>query len=269
MSASPTTDALRVVIVDDEPLAREGLVESIARLTTRGEIASMQVVASCETAAAGRSAILALSPDIALVDVQMPVTSGLEMLAALEPESLPPAVLMITAHTQYALDAFGVRALDYLVKPVPLATLAAALNRAATRVAEVRALRAATDLAPPLPRGTTTQPYLRQLVIPDRGQRTVVAVEDIVWIEGETYYVRVHTARGGRLLRERLGALADALSPADFFRTHRSAIVRLAAVREICIDGPYSASVVLTNGARVPLSRDRVRSLEEHLRSRR
>ena len=263
------TDGLRVIIVDDEPLAREGLTESIARLVSREEIAPMRVVAACETAAAGAGAIKSLSPDIALVDVQMPVMSGLEMLAALEPESVPPAILMVTAHTQYALDAFGVRALDYLVKPVPLATLAAALRRACTRVAEVRALRAATEIAPPLPAGTAAQPYLRQLVIPERGQRTVVPVEDIVWIEGETYYVRVHTARGGRLLRERLGALADALNPDDFFRTHRSAIVRLAAVREICIDGPYSASVVLANGARVPLSRDRLRSLEDRLRSRR
>lgn len=263
------TDALRVVIIDDEPLAREGLTESIARLVSRDEIGPMRVVASCETAAAGARAIRSLAPDIALVDVQMPVTSGLEMLAALEPETVPPAILMITAHTQYALDAFGVRALDYLVKPVPLATLAAALRRAATRVAEVRALRAATELAPPLPTATTAQPYLRQLVIPERGQRTVVPVEDIIWIEGETYYVRVHTARAGRLLRERLGALADALNPADFFRTHRSAIVRLAAVREICIEGPYSASVVLANGARAPLSRDRLRSLEDQLRARR
>jgi DNA-binding LytR/AlgR family response regulator len=269
VSASSAADALRVVIVDDEPLAREGLEESIARLESRDEIAPMRVVASCETAAAAARAIRSLVPDIALVDVQMPVTSGLEMLASLEPEMVPPAVLMITAHTQYALDAFGVRALDYLVKPVPLATLAAALRRATTRVAEARALRAATALGPPLPAPTTAQPYLRQLVIPERGQRTVVPAEDIIWIEGETYYVRVHTARGGRLLRERLGALADALSPADFFRTHRSAIVRLSAVREICIEGPYSATVVLANGARVPLSRDRMRSLEDQLRARR
>jgi two-component system LytT family response regulator len=269
VSAPSLTDGLRVIIVDDEPLARDGLAEGIARLVSRDEIGPMRVVASCETAAAGTRAIASLAPDIALVDVQMPLMSGLEMLAALEPESVPPAVLMITAHTQYALDAFGVRALDYLVKPVPLATLAAALRRASTRVAEVRALHAATALAPPLPAATSAQPHLRQLVIPERGQRTVVPVEDIIWIEGETYYVRVHTARGGRLLRERLGALADALSPADFFRTHRSAIVRLTAVREIRIDGPYSASVVMSNGARVPLSRDRLRSLEDQLRSRR
>ena len=269
MTAPTRDDPLRIVSVDDEPLAREGLAESVARLVRQGDVAPMRVVASCESAAAGGRAIHSLAPDVLLVDVQMPLASGLEMLASLEPEALPPAVLMITAHTQYALDAFGVRALDYLVKPVPLATLAVALQRAATRVAEVRALRAAAEAAAPLGPRAADQPHLRQLVIPERGQRTVVPVEDVIWIEGETYYVRVHTARGGRLLRERLGALADALDPAEFFRTHRSAIVRIAAIREILIEGPYSASVVLTNGMRAPLSRDRVRVLEDQLRARR
>ena len=268
MTGSSGDQPLRVVIVDDEPLAREGLAESIERLVRQGELRGIVVVASCETALAGERAIRDLAPDIALVDVQMPLVSGLEMLARLEPEAMPPAVLMVTAHAQYALDAFGVRALDYLVKPVPLATLAAALRRAATRVAEVRALRAVTEMPPPLPAATTAEPYLRQLVIPDRGQRIVVPVADIIWIEGETYYVRVHTARQSRLLRERLGALADALDPAEFFRAHRSAIVRLAEVRGIRMEGPYSASVVLANGARAPLSRDRVRGLEDVLRSR-
>jgi DNA-binding LytR/AlgR family response regulator len=269
VTSLPLDQPLRIVIIDDEPLAREGLRESIERLVREGTISGTTVVASCETADAGDRAIRELSPDIALVDVQMPLMSGIEMLARLEPEVMPPVVLMITAHTQHALDAFGVRAIDYLVKPVPLATLAAAITRAATRVAEVRALRVVMEMPPPLPGPTLSEPYLRQLVIPERGQRIVVRVDDIVWIEGETYYVRVHMSRQSRLLRERLGALAEALNPTEFFRTHRSAIVRLADVREIHMDGAYSASVVLSTGARAPLSRDRVKALEELLRARR
>lgn len=267
MTGLPLVDDMRVVIVDDEPLAREGLAESIARLVSEGAIPRMTIAAACENAEQGLGAVRDMAPDIVLVDVRMPATSGLDMLAQLEPEVMPPAVLMVTAHSEHALRAFGVRALDYLVKPVPLAVLAAALRRAATRVAEVRALRAATETAPPLPAPTAAEPYLRQLVIPERGQRLVVPVDEITWIEGETYYVRVHTTRQSRLLRERLGALADALDPTKFFRTHRSAIVRLSAVREIHIDGPYTASVLLTTGERVPLSRDRVRVLEDMLRS--
>jgi two-component system LytT family response regulator len=269
MTATPWPDELRVIVVDDEPLAREGLEESIEHLVAAGQVPSMTVVASCESGPEALAAIRALSPDIALVDVQMPLVSGLQMLAQLEPEAVPPAVIMVTAHTEYALGAFGVRALDYLVKPVPRATLAMSLGRAVTRVAEVRALRAAMETPPPLPGATQAEPYLRRLVIPDRGQRFVVPVDDIVWIEGETYYVRVHTRRQSRLLRERLGALAEALDPAEFFRTHRSAIVSLAEVREVRTDGAYSASVVLANGVRVPLSRDRVRELEAILKARR
>src|SRR5262245_26852570 len=269
MTTTPFVDGLRVVVVDDEPLAREGLAESIERLVVAGHLPSMTVVASCESGPEALAAIRERSPDIALVDVQMPLVSGLEMLAQLEPEAMPPAVIMVTAHTEHALGAFGVRALDYLVKPVPRAVLADSLQRAATRVAEVRALRAAMEAPPPLPAATQAEPYLRRLVIPDRGQRLIVPVDDIVWIEGETYYVRVHTQRQSRLLRERLGALAEALDPAEFFRTHRSAIVRLAQVREVRTDGAYSAYVVLASGARVPLSRDRVRELEVILRRRR
>ena len=260
---------LRVVVVDDEPLAREGLEESIEHLVAAGQVPSMTVISACESGPEALAAIREHSPEIALVDVQMPIVSGLEMLAQLEPEVMPPAVIMVTAHAEHALGAFGVRALDYLVKPVPRAVLADSLRRAATRVAEVRALRAAMEAPPPLPAATPAEPYLRRVVVPDRGQRLIVPVDDIVWIEGETYYVRVHTARHSRLLRERLGALADALDPAEFFRTHRSAIVRLAQVREIHIDGAYSAHVVLASGAHVPLSRDRVRELEAILRTRR
>lgn len=267
MTATPWLDGLRIIVVDDEPLAREGLEDSIERLVAAGQVPSMTVVASCESSLEALTAIRELSPDIALVDVQMPIVSGLEMLAQLEPEAMPPAVIMVTAHTEYALGAFGVRALDYLVKPVPRAVLAESLQRAATRLAEVRALRAAMEAPPPLPGPTRAEPYLRRLVIPDRGQRLVVPVDEIVWIEGETYYVRVHTQRQSRLLRERLGALAEALDPAEFFRTHRSAIVRLAEVREVRTDGAYSASVVLASGARVPLSRDRVRELEVILKA--
>ena len=267
MTGLPLVDDMRVVVVDDEPLAREGLAESIARLVSEGAIPHMTIAAACEAAEQALGAIREMTPDVALVDVSMPTTSGLDMLAQLEPETMPPAVIMVTAHSEHALRAFGVRALDYLVKPVPLAVLATALERAATRVAEVRALRAATEIAPPLPAPTPAEPYLRQIVIPERDQRLVVPVDEITWIQGESYYVRVHTARQSRLLRERLGALADALDPTKFFRSHRSAIVRLAAVREVHIDGPYSASVLLTTGERVPVSRDRVRVLEGLLRS--
>ena len=255
---------LRVVIVDDEPLAREGLAASVRSLVERGDAPQSTVVATCHNATTATVALREHSPDVLLVDIQMPRVTGLELLEQLEPEAVPPAVIFVTAYEQHALRAFDVRALDYLVKPVPEARLAESLRRAATRVAEVRALRASLDTPPAVPAATPDVPYLRQLIIPDRGARIVVPVSEIEWIEGETYYVRVHTAGRARLLRERLRVLADALDPSEFFRTHRSAIVRIDLVREIRSEA-YSMHVVLANGARVPLSRDRVKQLEELL----
>lgn len=265
--ANEPSAPLRAVIVDDEPLARDGLARSIARLVTAGELPPITVVATCDGAPSARDALRRLTPDIVLVDVQMPGMSGIELLESLEPEAIPAAVLFVTAYDSHALRAFGVHALDYLVKPVPEARLRDALHRAATRVAEVRALRAMLE-PPPTLAPTPAAPYVRQIVIPERGVRRVVPVHEIEWIEGETYYVRIHAQGRGRLLRERLGALEAALDPSEFFRTHRSAIVRLALVRELRAESPHSSSVLLATGARVPLARDRHRRLEELLRGR-
>ena len=249
------TAPLRIAVVDDEPLAREGLVRAIAELAAAGEVPPMQVVAQAGSGVTGGEAIRNLAPDVALVDIAMPRMSGMEMVEALEPESTPPAVIFVTAYGEHALQAFGVRALDYLVKPVPDARLREALLRAARRVAEVRALRESLEAAP-LPARGPASPYLQRIEIPDRGVRRFVPVDEIEWIQGETYYVRIHAAGQSRLLRERMGALEDALDPAVFFRAHRSALVRLDRVREIRAESPYSCSVILASGARAPLARD-------------
>lgn len=259
------TAPLRVVVIDDEPLARAGLEASIAQLVAAGELPPCTVVATADSGVSGLEMIRRHVPDVALVDVAMPRLGGLAMLEQLEPEATPPAVIVVTAYTEHALDAFGVHALDYLVKPVPERRLRDALLRAAQRVAEVTALRATLEPAPPLPTPTSS-PYLERLVIVERGVRVVIPVEEIEWIQGETYYVRVHARGRSRLLRERLAALEAALDPARFVRVHRSAIVRLDLVREIRADSPYASSVVLATGARVPLSRERRARLEELLR---
>jgi two-component system LytT family response regulator len=264
MDSIPAGPALRAVVIEDEPLARDGLAASIRALVAEGQLPPIDVVATADSGVSGTEAILRERPDVALVDIAMPRMSGMEMVERLEPEATPPALVFVTAYGEHALQAFGVRALDYLVKPVPEARLRDALLRAATRVAEVRALRASLEAPAPLP-GAPAAPYLRQIVIPDRGVRLVVPVDEVEWIEGETYYVRVHTATRGRLLRERLGALEAALDPAVFFRSHRSALVRLDRVREIRADGPYSSHLVLASGARAPLARDRMRALEERI----
>jgi two-component system LytT family response regulator len=206
-------------------------------------------------------------------------------------------VIFVTAYDEHALRAFEARALDYVVKPVATDRLRSAVDRAARRVLEARALRDALEsdrggphsIVPDGPRRQAPAPgvpvtdapatdapiagatrldaahgggYLTQLLVRDRDGTTVVRVEEIDWVEADTYYVRLHTGSRSRLLRERMHVLEARLDPAMFFRAHRSAIVRLDRVRAVNAAGKYEHVVILASGARVPLSRDRRARLE-------
>ena len=253
---------LRAVVVDDEPLAREGLAADLAEL-------DLDVVAVCADGLAACDAITAHRPDVLFLDVEMPEVDGFGVLERLEPEELPPAVIFVTAYDAHAVRAFEAQALDYLVKPAAPERLAAAVARARQRVAEATALREALsgDTAEGAT-GNVDAGYLTQLVIRERGQTTVVPVRELHWIEADTYYVRLHLAAGGRprLLRERMSVLEARLDPAHFFRTHRSVIVRLELVRAVHMTSRYEHTVVLACGAKIRLSRDRRARLEELLR---
>lgn len=245
------TERLRAVVVDDELPAREGLAVDLATL-------GVDVVAACADARAAQVALREARADVLLVDVQMPEIDGFELIASLEPEELPPAVIFVTAYDEHALRAFEVRALDYVLKPFARERLQAAIERAGQRVRETRALAeqlgredAATDPSPPVP-------YVTRLVVRERDGSIVVPVSEVEWIEAETYYVRLHLSNGkSRLMRERMTVLEARLDPAQFCRTHRSAIIRLDLVRAVKTLSRYEHTVILASGARVPLSRDR------------
>jgi two-component system LytT family response regulator len=244
---------LRAIVVDDELLAREGLSADLASL-------GVHVIATCGDGYSARAAIVDLRPDLLFLDVEMPEVDGFAVLEGLEPEDIPPAVVFATAYDQHALRAFEARALDYLLKPFAPVRLREAVRRATQRVEEARALRDATEQ----PQGSTEQAaYLSQIIMRDREQVTIVPISELEWIEAETYYVRIH-AMGARprLLRERMSVLESRLDPARFFRSHRSAIIRLDLVRAVKTISRYEHSVVLATGAQVPLSRDRRAALE-------
>lgn len=253
---------LTVLIVDDEPLAREGLAHALRTLSGVGGVPQLQLVGEAANGEQGAALIREQAPDVVLADIAMPGLDGVEMFEELEPESLPPAVIFVTAHEEHALRAFGVQALDYLMKPVSMEALGRALMRAADRIAEQRALRATLEVAPDAPPATG---WLQRIIIPERGTRLIVPVADVEWIEGETYYVRVHAAGRARLLRERMSVLEAALDPGRFFRCHRSAIVQFSLVREIRATSPYAYVALLASGARVPVSRTRRVALEQLL----
>ncbi len=263
MSAQP--EPFRIAIVDDEPLARLGLVSAIKRITSSDPEIRLEVGDICANGVVAIEAIRQNRPDILLLDIAMPEVDGFAVLERLEPEETPAAVIFVTAYAEHALRAFEAEALDYVVKPVPDRRLKAALERAISRVKERHAAREQLE-APTLAK--SERAYLQQIVIPERGRQIVIPVGDVEWFQGDTYYVRVHAAPRERLLRERMHVLETLLDPASFMRIHRSAIVRISAIREIRSDSPYAFSVVLASGAIAPLSRDKRRALEETMTKR-
>jgi two-component system LytT family response regulator len=251
-------DAMRVLIVDDEPLAREGLRAAVDRLA----LPTLRIAGVCANGVEALDVIRDEQPDILLLDIAMPVLDGFAMLERLEPEATPPAVIFVTAYDEHALRAFDAEALAFLVKPVSDDKLRATLERAMRRVAEARALRADLRQTPSMRTGSE---YLRQILIPERDRQLIVPVDDIDWIEGETYYVRIHAGGRARLLRERLSNLESSLDPRHFLRTHRSAIVRLDRIRELRAQSSYSHGALLITGQVVPVSRERLKTLQSAL----
>ena len=224
----------RVLIVDDEPLARE----SIRVLLERD--AEVEIVGECSGADAA-AVIARTRPHIMFLDVQMPEIDGFDLLGQIG-ERAVPAVVFVTAYDAFAVKAFEVQALDYLLKPFDDARFLRTLDRAKQRVVA------------PAPK---TEMYRRRFLVRVQERIVVVNATDIDWIEAADYYVTIHAGGRTYLLREPLADLEKALDPAVFFRVHRSAIVNIGRIREIHPMFRGDSVLVLTDGAQVKLSRSR------------
>jgi two-component system LytT family response regulator len=231
------SDPLRVVIVDDEPLAREGLRLRLAPLR------DVKVVAECGSAREAIDVLARESPDLAFMDIQMPELDGFGVLAHLDRRPLP-AVVFVTAHADQALKAFRAGALDYLVKPYDDETLFASVNRIREYVRMVRASSPATST-----------PHLARLSVKSGERILFIPVERIDWIESAGDIVRVHVGTSAFDYNSTMRDLEESLDAAKFVRIHRTAIVAIRAIAGI---EPYSAGehlVVLADGTKLPLSR--------------
>jgi two-component system LytT family response regulator len=198
----------------------------------------------------------------------MPGLDGFELLDEVEPDRRPITVF-VTAYASYALKAFEVRALDYLLKPFSDERFEATLSRARERVRsrEREALgEKVLSLVETLPR--EEKPYVSRLVVKNRGQVRFLDVRDVEWIEASGVYVVIHERGREHLVRESLSALEARLDPSRFARIHRSAIVSLDRVAELRLDDRGGCRVVLGDGTILPLSR-RQRELEARLAERR
>jgi two-component system LytT family response regulator len=242
-----TAQTIRVALADDEPLARLALR---ARLAQRPGFALVAEYADGDAAAAGLSES---RPDLVFMDVRMPGRSGIDVLAALPKDSRPMAILL-TAHEDFALQAFNLAALDYLLKPIDDDRLDDALERA--------------RLAFPYRRSAAPAPWTRTFSV-RAGTRTVlVDAADVERIEADGDYATLHAGGKTWLVRERLHALAARLDPAQFVRVHRGAIVRLDMVAELRALTNRDALLRLRDGSLLRASRTYMPALAEALAQR-
>ena len=261
---TPTSEMLRVVVADDEPLARRMLTTLLARER------DVVVVAVSSNGPEAVDAVRTHAPDVLFLDVRMPGASGIEVLEQVGPGAVR-AVVLVTAFDEYAVSAFEHHALDYVLKPVDADRFRATMQRVRERLHEHRSALLVDETLRTLAQvyGTTHDErratYLSRIVV--RSTRAVMVVElaDVDWVEADGDYVRLHMGTRSHLARGSLGALEPQLDPREFVRIHRSAIVRISRVRELArqLHGDYR--ITLTTGARLRLSRSYRARLEAAL----
>ncbi len=260
------TNRVRALIVDDEELGRRVLRTLLASED------DVEIVGEAASAAEARRKIEEQRPDLVFMDIEIPGGSGIEVVQQIE-EPLP-YVIFVTAHPEFALPAFELQAMDYLVKPVQRPRFAGSILRARQRIAERRVAglamqimgaagpvngeRAAEAAAPPAK-------YASQMTIRIRRRMFSLEVSDISWIQGASQYSRVHAKGGEYLLSRTLASLECELDPKRFFRIHRSAIVNAAHVREVRSSGDGRYNIYLHGGQALPMGRARREILEKLL----
>jgi two-component system LytT family response regulator len=255
MTDSPN---IRVLLVDDEPLAREMLREML-----QNDPQVVIVGESCN----GREALEAIrahSPDVLFLDVQMPEVGGFEVLDSLGKGQIP-YVIFVTAYDQYAVRAFEVHALDYLLKPFDQERFNVAWQRARVQIMRDRTSGMDQRIVSLLEEMKAGKKYLERLVIKANGRIYFLEANEIDWIEAEGNYVSVHSAKKSHLLRETISSLESQLDPKKFVRIHRSSIVRIDQIQELqpWFHGEYR--IILHDGTQLTLSRNHRDKLQEAL----
>lgn len=238
---------IRTVIVDDEPLAREkirGFLE---------QDSDFEIVGECADGAEAIEVFKEKKPDLAFLDIQMPEMDGFELLDQFERDELP-CVVFVTAFDEYAVKAFDVHAIDYLLKPYDQERFQEAVTRVKERLgggtSDIQSRL--TELLEQLPQN---KKFRDRLVVKSEGRVVFVQSEDIDWIEAAGNYARLHVNDDAHLIRETMIGLERKLDPERFVRIHRSAIVNVGRIKEMqpLFHGEYL--VVLNSGTQLTLSR--------------
>ena len=241
-----TAVRFRAVIVDDEPLPRERIATLLAGHP------EMEIIAECGDGAEAVRVISDTRPDLVFLDIQMPELDGFEVLEALEGDQLP-AVIFVTAFDAYAVRAFEVSAIDYLLKPIDPARFEQALGRALQRLSTGPG--ASGELVSFLSRWRAQRGFAARFVVRSGGKVTFVRAQEVDWIDAAGNYVRLHSGGRQHLVRETMKSIETRLDPEIFVRVHRSAIVNIDRVASLepYFHGEYV--VVMRDGSKLTSSR--------------
>jgi two-component system LytT family response regulator len=234
---------LTALIVDDEPLAREGLAMLLSR---DSDIRIYEAKDGREAVAA----IHSLHPELVFLDVQMPEMDGFSVVREVGAEHLP-AIVFVTAHDKYAIHAFEVNAIDYLLKPVTEERFARTLERVKARLAGSPADGTSRQILSLLETIASPRRYLKRLAVRSAGKTIFVDIDEVDWIEAAENYVHLHAGTAGHLLHMTMNNLEKSLDPETFMRIHRSLIVNIRRIKELqaALHGEYI--VMLQNGVRL------------------
>ena len=247
---------IKTLIVDDEPLAREAIRDL---LQTQPDF---RIVGECETGRQSVEAILSIHPDLVLLDVQMPEMDGFQVIQCVTPQRMP-LTIFVTAYDSYALKAFEMHALDYVLKPFEEERLLQALQRAKVYLNQSRN-QEITDRLLELLRYHTSRSgvssptpavHLERLVIRSRGRVLFLSVREVDWIQAEGSYVRLHLGNKSYVQRTTMGTLQQQLDSRHFVRIHRSTIVNIEHISEIKPWPTGEYVIIMRNGKELTLSR--------------
>jgi two-component system LytT family response regulator len=237
---------IHAVLADDELLARQKLRQLLA------EEHGVEIVGEAANATETFDLVRSTKPQVLFLDIQMPGMDGLDIASELSSGKVTPIphIIFTTAHDQYALRAFEVHAVDYLLKPFTRARLSSAVDRARKQI-----LLANQPFANNGAAGQNGVRFATRIVFKSRGRIIFLPVTDIRWISAEENYVRIRTQTETHLLRETMARLQEKLDPEMFLRVHRSSIVNLHHVKEVRTEADGEYAVVLVNGEKLAMSR--------------
>ena len=246
---------LRVIIADDEPLARCYLATI---LTERDDV---EIVTECENGRQTIDAVLAYRPDVLFLDIQMPGMTGFDVIDNIQSDLLPK-IVFTTAYAEFAVEAFKVGAVNYVLKPLEDAQVFESLDRAKTLMTSKSTLL--NSLVPVAPQDSTP-PKKTSLIVKDRDVFAKLNIEDIIWVEAAGDYICIHLAEGTRLIRSTLKTISKRLSEENFMQVHRSTLVNLNAISETDV-GPKGELVLrLSSGSELYASRRYSRAVKARL----